>query len=544
MTIDPITGLPSSNTQNPVTGIVSSDAPVTNAMPQVTPNMTYDSVTGRTPVLRGNLGSTEPTRPADNSYLGMAQSAFADSGAISPEQAKQNELMAKYESLLGISGGNGVAADKASETARLNAQFGVSETQSRINEIAKTISANDLATEGQKLSIQGKGYGMDNVQAGSARFERENTIRKLGLASESLALQGKLDSARAAVKEAIDLKYAGEEQKLAAIEKYLTINEQALSRADAKALDKQKTLLSAKQKDLEEKKANDVRGEQLILEARQSAPADVIERAMNIKNKGGSNLEIAQALGVYGGDYLKNELLKEQIKKTIADTAKTRSEIVKIDNQASLLTAQPTGVVTAPNGDSIGLPNETLSAIGRLKLNEGQANAVAFTSRMIQSNKAIDTQLGKIKPTGGFYETEGYDPTSVGSSFGRFVGSDKSRVYSLNSQDFIRAKLRKESGAVISSEEMEADAKIYAPFGAGLDEKDLQIAQIKRDEAIKSMIAQSGPAAPYLQQYYEQSKSRGYEYDQYLDDIALPSLQKAAINSNSSSAYANSLLSN
>ena len=339
----------------------------------------------------------------------------------------------------------------------------------------------------------------------------------------------------------VDLKYKPLEDQLALKKQQYDLNKDILSQIDKKRTEALNAAIKKEEQQLADQKANEKGVSDLVTNAAgQGAPADLRARAAKAKTP----MEAANILGVYAGDYLKNELLKEQIKKTIADTAKTRSEIVKIDNQASLLKAQPTGVVTAPNGDAIGIPNETLSAIGKLKLNEGQANAVAFTSRMIQSAQALDKQLGTVKPTGGFYETSGYDPTSVGSGFGRVFGSDKSRVYETNSSDFIRAKLRKESGATITPEEMEADSKIYAPSGMGLDEKDLLLAQTKRDEAIKSMIAQSGPAAPYLQQYYEQSKSKGYEYDPYLDGVVSPSLQKATTNSNSSSAYANSLLGN
>ena len=311
-------------------------------------------------------------------------------------------------------------------------------------------------------------------------------------------------------------------------------NKDLLASVDKKRTEVLNLALKKEEQQIAERKANEKGIADLVTNAAgQGAPADIRAKASKAKTP----MEAANILGMYAGDYLKNEFLREQIKTE-------RSKRLQVDTKTSLLTPQPTGVVTAPNGDAIGIPNETLSAIGKLKLNEGQANAVAFVSRMIQSSKAIDSQLGKIKPTGGFYETSGYDPTSVGSGFGRVFGSDQSRVYDTNAKDFIRAKLRKESGATITDQEMEADAQIYVPRGMGLDEKDLLLAKTKRDEAIKSMIAQSGPAAPYLQQYYEQSKSKGYEYDPYLDGTVLPSIQKAISIAGSSSSYANSLLGN
>jgi len=420
-------------------------------------------------------------------------------------------------------------------------------------------SVNSLAGKLRTLSARSSALGIDNlaktqreisnatgqnitqtaVTRNTADATRENLINQASIAMESAIVKADYDTAKAYADQIVDAKY---DQVLADIEAAKTnikIGEMFFTSAEKKQAEATTARLLKEQKKYEEDKANEKAISDLVINASsQDAPKALRDKAALAKTP----LEAANILGVYAGNYLQNQLLKEQIKKTIADTAKTRSEIIKIDNQSSLLKAQPTGVITAPNGDAVGLPNDTLAAIGRLKLNEGQANAVAFTSRMIQSAQALDKQLGEIKPTGGFYETSGYDPTSAGSSIGRLVGSDQSRVYSTNSQDFIRAKLRKESGAAIGKDEFEADAAIYTPSGAGLDEKDLLLAQTKRDEAIKSMIAQAGPAAPYLQQYYEQTKSKGYEYDPYLDDVALPSLNKSVQSSNSSSAYANSLL--
>jgi hypothetical protein len=387
-------------------------------------------------------------------------------------------------------------------------------------------SVNSLAAKLRQLSARSNALSIDNlakseaeinkatgqnitstaVRRNTADATRENLINQASIAMELAIVDADYQSAKSYADQMVDAKYDQLEANTKAALFNLENNKERFTAAEKKVAEATAARLRKEERDIETQKANEKAISDLVINAAtQDAPKSLRDKAALAKTPA----EAANILGVYAGDYLKNELLKEQIKKTIADTAKTRSEIVKIDNQSSLLKTQPTGVVTAPNGDAIGIPNETIAAIGKLKLNEGQANAVAFTSRMIQSAQALDKQLGEIKPTGGFYETSGYDPTSAGSSIGRLVGSDQSRVYSTNSQDFIRAKLRKESGATIGKDEFEADAAIYTPSGAGLDEKDLLLAQTKRDEAIKSMIAQAGPAAPYLQQYYEQSKTQG-----------------------------------
>ena len=446
---------------------------------------------------------------------------------------------------------------RTADTQLAQEQSGVNAENAKLNTYAQQLAdlnaqASSLNRESQAIPIQNQlAYqNTAGTQSGVQSVNRDqlsqNALKALSLgqqadiaAAAATGSQLRLQAAKDKAQQIVDLKYKPLEDQLALKKQAYEFNKDILMQLDKKRAESLGVAIKKEEQMQAENKANEKAIGDLVINASgQGAPADLVAKA----NKASSPREAAMILGQYAGDYLKNELLKEQIKKTIADTAKTRSEIVKIDNQSSLLKAQPTGVVTAPNGDAIGIPNETLAAIGKLKLGEGQANAVAFVSRMIQSAKALDNQLGTINPTGGFYETSGYDPTSAGSSFGRLVGSDQSRTYNTNAQDFIRAKLRKESGAVISDSEFEADASIYVPSGAGLDEKDLLLAKTKRDEAIKSMIAQAGPAAPYLQQYYEQSKNKDYDYDPYLDDIAIPSLNKSSQSSNSSSAYANSLL--
>lgn len=383
----------------------------------------------------------------------------------------------------------------------------------------------DIVTRATALDLEKQGAPYANTEANAQAGRvtttrvaegqteqalRQNALKALALGQEYAIVNGDYEKAKNYADQLIDTKFAQETARINALKTQQTAYEKYVSTpAEAKRLEAitKKTNLEAKQ--LDQKIADEKEIAKLIVDASQVAPAEVIATAKAVQERGGSASDVAAALGLYGGDYLKNLKLKEEINKLKADTAKTRSEIVKIDNQASLLKAQPTGVVTAPNGDAIGIPDKTIAAIGKLKLNEGQANAVAFTSRMIQAAQALDSQLGAVSPTGGFYETTGYDPTSAGSSVGRLVGSDQSRVYNTNAQDFIRAKLRKESGAAIGKDEFDADVAIYAPSGAGLDEKDLLLAKTKRDEAIKSMIAQAGPAAPYLQQYYEKAKTQG-----------------------------------
>jgi hypothetical protein len=459
-----------------------------------------------------------PVQQAPTDYNSMTTD-IATPYDIAVQQQQQNQLNAPAD----ITNLMNTIAGKSAFEAQQNEATGLNTAnQEAIRKAAEISALGKQAAAAQQENIsQGRQLGsVSSFVAGQgAEIERNRAIKALSLGAELDAIQGNIAVAQSKVKQAVDAQYAGKELALANKLKMFELNQSILGNLTSqqqKAFEQAKYKVEQEQKRLTEEKRSKEDIQNMIIEATPNAPANIVANAKKLAESGASKLAVAQALGVYGGDYLKNELLKEQIKTQVSNRAtdelqrkKILAEISNIDTKTSNLTPQKTGVVTAPNGDAIGIPTETLSAIGRLKLNEGQANAVAFTSRMIQSAKALDSQLGAINPNGGFYETSGYDPTSAGSSIGRMVGSDQSRVYTTNSADFIRAKLRKESGATITDEEMSADSRIYTPSGAGLDEKDLKLAQIKRDEAIKSMIAQAGAAALYLQQYYEQSKTQG-----------------------------------
>lgn len=395
-------------------------------------------------------------------------------------------------------------------------QAGVNTETANLNKYAEQLAnlnaqASALNREAQAIPIQieQESQGRGRTVAGVAPIEasrlRENALKALSIgqqadiaAAAATGSQLRLNAAKEKAQQAVDLKYKPLEEQLAIKKQIYEMNKEQLASLDKKRAEALNIAIKKEERDLEEKKANDKAVSDMVVNARtQGVDPSLADRA----SKARTPSEAAAILGQYAGDYWGTKLKIAQYNKILSETS-------KIDTQTSGLKLQPTGVVTTPNGDAVSLPNSTLAAIGKLKLNEGQSNAVAFVSRMIQADAAIKKQLGQVNTLGGFYETTGYDPTSVGSGVGRVVGSDQSRIYNTNAEDFIRAKLRKESGATIPPEEMVADAKIYVPSGMGLDEKDLLLAQTKRDEAIKSMIAQTGPAAPYLQQYFEQAQTQ------------------------------------
>ena len=259
--------------------------------------------------------------------------------------------------------------------------------------------ASSLNREAQAIPIQlqQESQGRGRTEAGVAPLQasrlRENALRALSIgqqadiaAASATGSQIRLQAAKEKAQQVVDLKYKPLEEQLAIKKQAYELNKDLLASVDKKRAEALNIAIQKEQRDLEEKKANEKAISDLIVNASsQNAPASILEKAKKAKTPE----DVAMALGSYAGDYWGTKIKIAQYNKIISETN-------KIDTQLSGLKLQPTGVVTTPNGDAVSLPNQTLSAIGKLKLTEGQSNAVAFVSRMIQSDSAIKKQLGAI----------------------------------------------------------------------------------------------------------------------------------------------------
>ena len=422
-------------------------------------------------------------------------------------QKTARELSTKISALLPSTFGETQALADAKK------QYQVNELSKNLNDINSQIlmkqaelNKDDASLAMGIQNIEDKPIAMEFITGQQASVQRQAQIARMAknaeigiLNARALGLQGNIELATKMAEEAVNLKYAPIKETINLYSAQLKALEPLLSADEKKVAREQEIKTKLAMNEVEQKQADEKKIQELILNASsQGASSGLISKASLAKTP----IEVAQILGEFGGkDYLQNQKLRAEI-------AKINSEIVKNANSSIGVV---NGSITAPNGDTInGLPTSYMQAIAKTKLNDSQANAVAFVTRMIQSDKSIKEQLGSIYNKGEgttnpfFDEVSGYDPTSIGSSFGRVFNSDNARQYDRNAEDFIRAQLRKESGASIAPTELEGGKKLYTSIGAGKDQKDIKEAEIKRDVAIKSMISQAGPASGILLQYYNQ----------------------------------------
>jgi len=139
---------------------------------------------------------------------------------------------------------------------------------------------------------------------------------------------------------------------------------------------------------------------------------------------------------------------------------------------------------------------------------EAQANAAGFAQRMELSNSIINSLPAGSQPGAGTRTLEAIP--FVGGALARSSQGVQTQQYDQAAQDWIRAKLRKESGAAIGKDEMIQEYNTYFPQVGDSPEKLAQKAESRR-------VATLG-----------MQKSAGKAYEAYTPVATSPSIAPAA----------------
>jgi hypothetical protein len=126
------------------------------------------------------------------------------------------------------------------------------------------------------------------------------------------------------------------------------------------------------------------------------------------------------------------------------------------------------------------------------KPNEAQLNAAGFAQRMSAAEQIVNRpEIAQAAPGTGTAAAEMIP--FVGKGIANVVQSPETQMYSQAARDWIRAKLRKESGAAIGVEEEANEFRTYFPM-PGDSEKVIQQKADARARAIQAMATSAGPA--------------------------------------------------
>ncbi len=220
----------------------------------------------------------------------------------------------------------GVNAAKASQDQYTQQIFDLNAQASTLQKEAEAAKQNAIKEGRQFGSVQSFVTSQQN------EIERNRAIKALEISANAdialaslkgseLALQNAKDKAQ----KMVDLKYKPIEDALARKKEQYELNKDILSQLDKKRTEALNAAIKREETMLAEKKANEKSIADLVTNAAgQGAPADLRDRASKAKTP----MEAANILGVYAGDYLKNELLKEQLKQ-----ARTKTSTVSVDGR-------------------------------------------------------------------------------------------------------------------------------------------------------------------------------------------------------------------
>lgn len=237
-------------------------------------------------------------------------------------------LPAKYQERAGIQGQikTGIA-----EYNRLKAEYDSQKANIEAGAGRKGLTTG--AVLGQQGAVQRAAESALNAKSADIQI----------LQAQDLALSGDIETAQNIANRAVDLFYKDREDTLNLKREQLNIAKEFTNDAEKKRAEAREFAYKKEEAKIAEEKANAKTIQNMLLEATPNAPANIIAIAKNIADKGGSSLEVAQALGKYGGDYLKTELLKQQIETEKAQRSKIYTDIAKTKAETGLI-GQPIGV--------------------------------------------------------------------------------------------------------------------------------------------------------------------------------------------------------
>lgn len=151
------------------------------------------------------------------------------------------------------------------------------------------------------------------------------------------------------------------------------------------------------------------------------------------------------------------------------------------------------GKSPGPAGSVIDNGDGSTTYIPAGKTSEGERNASGFFSRMVESNKEMQRLEGA-----------GYDPTNrrdyytAGGEVLNPLATDEGQQYRQAQNNWVRANLRKESGAAIGKDEMEQERRTYFPIpgdSPGVIEQKARARQVT-ERAMRSAAGSALPVPP------------------------------------------------
>lgn len=324
-----------------------------------------------------------------------------------PDQTPLNDILASLTNAeKGLTG-------RGAEQLTAETQAGIPEAQKARATLQGQIKSqlaeyNALKTQRDQLiadlEVGTRGTGNADIRASmlfgqQGAVERQYSTRLNSKASEigllqaqDEALAGQIETAQNTVNRAIDLKYQDKEAEYQIKKLQYDRIKDNLSAEEKKRGEAMQNALKKEENALAEKKQNEKTIEKMLLDATPNAPANVIAKAKEIANKGGKAIDVATALGQYGGDYLGDKLKRLQITKAGEEINKLRAEIKA--------TTSPISTTNIPNTSTGFVQKLLLTAKNDKNLDTSERQQLSKMGMVISQLGALQSNLNKNNKTG------------------------------------------------------------------------------------------------------------------------------------------------
>lgn len=251
----------------------------------------------------------------------------------------------------------------------------------------------------------------------------------------------------------------------------------------------------------------DVNGKPLMVQQFKSGKIQTLEgfgpkRDLVLQNLGGRTVAIDKSKLTGKESFAQTMTPSEAANLGIRQAEFARGAYDRVETPEGL-----TYVPKMPGGAPIpimGAGGQQLKGVSGGQPTEAQANAAGFAQRMELSNSIINSLPAGSQPGWGTRTLEAIP--FVGGAMARSGQGADTQKYDQAAQDWIRAKLRKESGAAIGKDEMQQEYATYFPQVGDSAEKLAQKAEARRvatlgmqkaaGKAYEAYTPLAAPAAP------------------------------------------------
>ena len=171
--------------------------------------------------------------------------------------------------------------------------------------------------------------------------------------------------------------------------------------------------------------------------------------------------------------------------------ADAEGNVFMVGNRGSIRKTDLKGRVKSGGGVTIGPDGQLVATPDPTKATEGERTSANYADRM----SAAEALLGQYRPSVTDYMAARAVMSSgpVVASTANSVLSPEGQGYYQAAADWVRAKLRKESGAVISPQEMEQEIKTYFPLPNDAKQT-IEQKKRSREQALSGMRKMAGKA--------------------------------------------------